>query len=106
MHEVCLYWFVQQRLKEEKEAKRTLLDSRHQFLFGNVATKLQMEESKVEDFVLEGDQVRSICHGTLNCIYHVRISQPLNGNTINSLVISFVRNRILELYMKSSKYPL
>ena len=48
----------QQKLKEEKEAKRATLDSRHQFLFGTVATKLRITESEVEDFIIEGTQVR------------------------------------------------
>jgi len=44
-------------LKEEREAKRASLDARHQHIFATVATKLQMNESEVEDFILEGDQV-------------------------------------------------
>ena len=51
--------YSQQRLKEEKEVKRATLDSRHQYVFSVVATKLCLEESQVEDFVLEGDQVRN-----------------------------------------------
>lgn len=47
----------QKRKKEEREAKRVTLDSRHQHLFSTVGTKLQMGETEVEDFILEGDQV-------------------------------------------------
>ncbi len=49
---------MQQKLKEEKEAKKATLDSRHQYIFSVVATKLCLEDSLVEDFALEGDQVR------------------------------------------------
>ena len=45
------------KLKEEKDAKRTQLDSRHQYLFGSIGAKLGLEESEVENFVLEGNQV-------------------------------------------------
>ena len=50
----------QQKLKEEREAKRATLDNRHQHIFSTVATKLRMKESEIEDFILEGDQVGSV----------------------------------------------
>lgn len=56
---ICQLFCLQQKLKEEKEAKRATLDSRHQFLFSTVATKLRIPESEVEDFILEGTQVAS-----------------------------------------------
>ena len=52
--------YTQQKQKEEKEAKRATLDSRHQFLFSTVATKLCIPENEVEDFILEGTQVNYI----------------------------------------------
>ena len=33
------------------------MDSRHQYLFSAIASKLGMEDSQVEDFMLEGEQV-------------------------------------------------
>lgn len=47
----------QQQLKEAREAKRATLDARHQHLFASIATRLGMEDSEVEDFMLEGEQV-------------------------------------------------
>ena len=47
----------QQKLKEETEALRALLDSRHQFMFGAIASKLGLEENEVEDFILDEAQV-------------------------------------------------
>lgn len=47
----------QQKLKEEREAKRATLDSRHQYLFSAVATKLRIGENDVEEYILDGDQV-------------------------------------------------
>jgi len=47
----------QQKLKEEREAKRATLDSRHQYLFSAVATKLCVGENDVEEYILDGNQV-------------------------------------------------
>jgi dynein heavy chain len=47
-----------QKLKEEKEAKRASLDARHQYIFASIATKLSLEDTEVEDFILEGDQLK------------------------------------------------
>jgi hypothetical protein len=44
-------------LKEERESKRATLDARHQHIFSTVATKLQVEDVDVENFVLDGDKV-------------------------------------------------
>ena len=52
----------QHKLKEEKEAKRATFDARHQHLFSTVATKLQMQDSEVEDFIIEGDQAGLSSH--------------------------------------------
>uniref|UniRef100_A0A2K5Y215 Dynein axonemal heavy chain 5 n=1 Tax=Mandrillus leucophaeus TaxID=9568 RepID=A0A2K5Y215_MANLE len=49
-----------QRLKEEKEAKRALLDGRHNYLFAIVASCLDLNKTEVEDAVLEGDQIERI----------------------------------------------
>lgn len=54
----------QQKLKEEKEAKRASLDARHQYVFGMLAMRLNMEESEVEEHMLDGDQVCLHCSFT------------------------------------------
>ena len=48
---------AQQKLREEREGKRASLDARHQYLCGILGMKLDMEDSQVEEFLLEGDQV-------------------------------------------------
>ena len=50
----------ERQLKEEREAKRATLDSRHQYLFSAVATKLRIGENDVEEYILDGDQLRYI----------------------------------------------
>ncbi|XP_071468921.1 dynein axonemal heavy chain 5 [Marmota flaviventris] len=50
----------QQRLKEEKEAKRARLDGRHDHLFAIVASCLDLNKSEVEDAILEGNQIERV----------------------------------------------
>ena len=55
---VCLHF--QQKLKEEREAKRSQLDERHNYILQIVADSLGLEYSEVEDAILEGTQVFSL----------------------------------------------
>ena len=48
---------LQQKLKEEREAKRSQLDERHNYILNTVADCLNLEHSEVEDAILEGTQV-------------------------------------------------
>jgi len=50
-------------MKEESEAKRLAMDSRHHFIISIIADKLQMNSSEVEDHLLEGHQVTIIMLG-------------------------------------------
>ncbi|EPQ10653.1 Dynein heavy chain 5, axonemal [Myotis brandtii] len=51
---------LKQRLKEEKEAKRARLDGRHDYLFGIVASCVDLNKAEVEDAILEGSQIERI----------------------------------------------
>lgn len=48
---------TQQKLKEEREAKRAQLDGRHDYILSIVAACLGLEKADVEDAILEGSQV-------------------------------------------------
>ena len=48
---------VQARAKALREHQRARLDARHKYVLGLVANRLDLEESAVEDFMLDGDQV-------------------------------------------------
>ncbi|XP_048224317.1 dynein axonemal heavy chain 5 [Perognathus longimembris pacificus] len=50
----------QQRLKEEKEAKRAHLDGRHDYLLAIVASCVDLSKAEVEDAILEGNQIERI----------------------------------------------
>ncbi|KAF0871450.1 DYH5 protein, partial [Crocuta crocuta] len=52
--------FLQQRLKEEKEAKRARLDGRHDYVFAIVASCVDLDKTEVEDAILEGNQLERI----------------------------------------------
>ncbi|XP_046898543.1 dynein axonemal heavy chain 5 isoform X2 [Hypomesus transpacificus] len=48
---------MQQKLKEEREAKRAQLDGRHDYVLSIVASCLGVEKAEVEDAILEGAQI-------------------------------------------------
>lgn len=49
---------VQAKAKALKEQQRSRLDSRHYYMFEIVADRLDLDVSVVEEFILDGDQVR------------------------------------------------
>lgn len=52
------FFSLQQKLKEEREAKRAHLDERHFYILQTVADSLGLELTEVEDAILEGNQVQ------------------------------------------------
>ncbi len=54
---------LQQKLKEEREAKRASLDERHYYILTTVADALGLEKSDIEDAILEGTQVCAFISG-------------------------------------------
>lgn len=57
-YNVFFFLTFQQRLKEEREAKRAQLDGRHDYVLSIVASCVALEKAEVEDTILEGNQVR------------------------------------------------
>ncbi|XP_064201033.1 dynein axonemal heavy chain 5 isoform X1 [Anguilla rostrata] len=53
---------IQQKLKEEREAKRAQLDGRHDYVLSIVASCLDLEKADVEDAILEGTQIDRMEH--------------------------------------------
>ncbi|TSL82498.1 Dynein heavy chain 5, axonemal [Bagarius yarrelli] len=48
---------IQQKLKEEREAKRARLDGRHDYVLSITASCVGLEKAEVEDGILEGTQI-------------------------------------------------
>ena len=53
---------LQQKLREEKELRRSTMDSRHEFILSTVAEIFDMKQDDAEEFMLEGDQVFLYTH--------------------------------------------
>eukprot|EP00118_Oscarella_pearsei_P013119 m.101516 g.101516 ORF g.101516 m.101516 type:complete len:4701 (+) comp37133_c1_seq2:73-14175(+) len=47
----------QNKVKAEREVKKAMMDSRHDYVLSTVAQKLAMEKNDVEECVLEGNQI-------------------------------------------------
>ena len=52
------YLVLQQKVREEREARRATMDGRHDFILSTVADRLGMKQDDAEEFMLDGDQVR------------------------------------------------
>ena len=61
------FLILQQKLKEEREAKRAHLDERHFYILQTVADSLGLELTEVEDAILEGNQVGRVSPKSLMC---------------------------------------
>ena len=66
--------YFQQKLKEEREAKRQHLDDRHKYILQTVADGLGLDASEVEDCILEGKQVINpyLCCTLYTAIFKIR----------------------------------
>uniref|UniRef100_A0AAV2MBY1 Dynein heavy chain 5, axonemal n=1 Tax=Knipowitschia caucasica TaxID=637954 RepID=A0AAV2MBY1_KNICA len=72
---------TQQKLKEEREAKRAQLDGRHDYIFSIVASCLSLEKSDVEDAILEGDQIERmeqffVSQGLPHLMFYYQDTEP------------------------------
>ncbi|XP_077576575.1 dynein axonemal heavy chain 5 isoform X2 [Stigmatopora nigra] len=86
---------LQQKLKEEREAKRAHLDGRHDYVLSIVASCLGLEKADVEDAMLEGDQLQRmqlffVAEGVLHLMFYYQESGPLDG-TLSSLSSSSIQ---------------
>ncbi|XP_063344566.1 dynein axonemal heavy chain 5 isoform X2 [Pelmatolapia mariae] len=72
---------MQQKLKEEREAKRAQLDGRHDYILSIVASCLGLEKADVEDAILEGNQIERmeqffIADGLPHLMFYYQDTEP------------------------------
>ncbi|XP_076594401.1 dynein axonemal heavy chain 5 isoform X4 [Chaetodon auriga] len=88
---------IQQKLKEEREAKRAQLDGRHDYILSIVASCLGLEKADVEDAILEGNQIDRmeqffVAEGLPHLMFYYQDTEPNEtGNiTITRSTINLV----------------
>ncbi|XP_040900387.1 dynein heavy chain 5, axonemal isoform X1 [Toxotes jaculatrix] len=75
---------MQQKLKEEREAKRAQLDGRHDYILSIVASCLGLEKAEVEDAVLEGNQIDRmeqffVVEGLPHLMFYYQDAEPVEA---------------------------
>ncbi|XP_034553818.1 dynein heavy chain 5, axonemal isoform X3 [Notolabrus celidotus] len=75
---------MQQKLKEEREAKRAQLDGRHDYILSIVASCLGLEKADVEDAILEGNQIDRmeqffVAQGLPHLMFYYQDTEPLEA---------------------------
>ncbi|XP_061675571.1 dynein axonemal heavy chain 5 [Syngnathoides biaculeatus] len=81
---------LQQKLKEEREAKRAQLDGRHDYVLSTVAACLGLEKADVEDAILEGKQLDRmeqffVADGLPHLMFYHQETGSVDGGTSPSL---------------------
>ncbi|XP_026120715.1 dynein heavy chain 5, axonemal isoform X1 [Carassius auratus] len=82
---------TQQKLKEEREAKRAQLDSRHDYVLSIVSSCVGLEKAEVEDAILEGTQIE-------------RIEQFFDANGLPHLILYYQDTEHVDMAVSSSVY--
>ncbi|XP_014864164.1 PREDICTED: dynein heavy chain 5, axonemal [Poecilia mexicana] len=80
---------MQQKLKEEREAKRAQLDGRHDYILSTVASCLGLEKPDVEDAILEGNQIDRmgqffVASGLPHLMFYYQDTELAEGATATS----------------------
>ncbi|XP_022609362.1 dynein heavy chain 5, axonemal [Seriola dumerili] len=75
---------IQQKLKEEREAKRAQLDGRHDYILSIVASCLGLEKADVEDAILEGNQIDRmeqffVVEGLPHLMFYYQDTEPIEA---------------------------
>ncbi|XP_073341888.1 dynein axonemal heavy chain 5 isoform X5 [Pagrus major] len=80
---------IQQKLKEEREAKRAQLDGRHDYILSIVASCLGLEKADVEDAILEGNQIDRmeqffVAEGLPHLMFYHQDTQPSETGNVKT----------------------
>lgn len=68
-HICVISLYFKQRLKEERELKRSQIDARHDYVLSTIAHSLGLEKSEVDEAILEGNQVMCQIYSLTDSFY-------------------------------------
>ncbi|KAM9353789.1 dynein axonemal heavy chain 5 isoform 2-T2 [Symphorus nematophorus] len=100
---------MQQKLKEEREAKRAQLDGRHDYILSIVASCLGLEKADVEDAVLEGNQIDRVeqffvAEGLPHLMFYYQDTEPVEAAMAGAAAAS-APSQLVALQPGRSKKP-
>ncbi|XP_052345049.1 dynein axonemal heavy chain 5-like [Oncorhynchus keta] len=89
---------MQQKLKEEREAKRAQLDGRHDYVLSIVASCLCLEKADVEDAILEGTQIERmeqffVAEGLPHIMFYYQDVEPAEAAAASAAAAVLAPNR-------------
>ncbi|XP_070823540.1 dynein axonemal heavy chain 5 isoform X5 [Chaetodon trifascialis] len=98
---------IQQKLKEEREAKRAQLDGRHDYILSIVASCLGLEKADVEDAILEGNQIDRmeqffVAEGLPHLMFYYQDTDPNETGNI-TIIKSTINQQLSPGRSKKSK---
>ncbi|KAK6274316.1 hypothetical protein J4Q44_G00392830, partial [Coregonus suidteri] len=87
----------QQKLKEEREAKRAQLDGRHDYVLSIVASCLGLEKADVEDAILEGTQIERmeqffVAEGLPHIMFYYQDVEPAEAAAASAAAAALAPN--------------
>ena len=60
LKKIRLSFLLQQRARENREARKRMISDEYKFIMGVVASYIDLEVSAVEEFIVDSEEVREI----------------------------------------------
>ncbi|XP_040900391.1 dynein heavy chain 5, axonemal isoform X5 [Toxotes jaculatrix] len=99
---------IQQKLKEEREAKRAQLDGRHDYILSIVASCLGLEKAEVEDAVLEGNQIDRmeqffVVEGLPHLMFYYQDAEPVEAGKMLAIRTQPGRSKKFKVFVTDGR---